>query len=243
MVLWPRLLWVYILPKRAVFNAIFRLKMVLRTSPLAPLLPFLLKRVMTSLKPTPLPPSPSLSLLLRRRRHPRRRSPFPRRSLSLQQLLLLVPLVNRSLALVTPKHPPPRLPSTLVRATGPSFSLALLLGRSHWRMVSLWQRSRVLDPMAGSLRWVSLCFFLEWLTNSNDQADVKNYKPSAAAASTSAAGKPAAVPADYEDIPTSNMRRTIGKRLTESKQQLPHYYVTVEVNMGEFKSYMRLEQC
>lgn len=159
MVLWPRLLWVCILPRRTLFNAIFRLKMVLRTSPLAPLLLFLLRRVMTSLKPTPSPPSPSLSLLLRRRRHPRRRSPFPRRSLSLQQLLLLVPLVNRSLALVTPKYPLPRLPSTLVRATGPSSSLALLLGRSHWRMVSPWLRSRVLDPMAGSLRWVFHCFF------------------------------------------------------------------------------------
>jgi pyruvate dehydrogenase E2 component (dihydrolipoamide acetyltransferase) len=30
------------------------------------------------------------------------------------------------------------------------------------------------------------------------------------------------------------MRKTIGKRLTESKQTLPHYYLTVEVNMGEF---------
>lgn len=30
------------------------------------------------------------------------------------------------------------------------------------------------------------------------------------------------------------MRRTIGKRLTESKQTLPHYYLTVEVNMGMF---------
>jgi pyruvate dehydrogenase E2 component (dihydrolipoamide acetyltransferase) len=29
------------------------------------------------------------------------------------------------------------------------------------------------------------------------------------------------------------MRRTIGKRLTESKQQVPHYYLTVEINMGE----------
>lgn len=94
----------------------------------------------------------------------------------------------------------------------------------------------------GRIIEVGFSSFSEWLTNNNDQADVKNYKPSAAA-STSAVGKPAAVPADYEDIPTSNMRRTIGKRLTESKQQLPHYYVTVEVNMGEFKSYMRLEQC
>lgn len=27
------------------------------------------------------------------------------------------------------------------------------------------------------------------------------------------------------------MRRTIGKRLLESKTQVPHYYLTVEVNM------------
>lgn len=40
-------------------------------------------------------------------------------------------------------------------------------------------------------------------------------------------------PSHYEDIPTSTMRKTIGKRLTESKQQLPHYYLTVDVNMGK----------
>jgi pyruvate dehydrogenase E2 component (dihydrolipoamide acetyltransferase) len=45
-----------------------------------------------------------------------------------------------------------------------------------------------------------------------------------------------AAPAEYEDIPVSNMRRTIGKRLSESKQQLPHYYLTVEVNMGGLPS-------
>ena len=51
---------------------------------------------------------------------------------------------------------------------------------------------------------------------------------------TATPGKPApAAPAEYEDIPTSNMRKTIGKRLTESKTTLPHYYLTVEVNMGE----------
>jgi pyruvate dehydrogenase E2 component (dihydrolipoamide acetyltransferase) len=31
------------------------------------------------------------------------------------------------------------------------------------------------------------------------------------------------------------MRKTIGKRLSESKSQTPHYYVTVEVNMGELR--------
>ncbi|KAK1925274.1 CND02450-like protein [Papiliotrema laurentii] len=69
--------------------------------------------------------------------------------------------------------------------------------------------------------------------------DVEKYKPgSSSAATTPTSGATAtpgkaapAAPAEYEDIPVSNMRRTIGKRLTESKQQLPHYYLTVEVNM------------
>ncbi|KAK4687086.1 pyruvate dehydrogenase E2 component (dihydrolipoamide acetyltransferase), partial [Tremellales sp. Uapishka_1] len=76
------------------------------------------------------------------------------------------------------------------------------------------------------------------------KADIDNFKPSAPAASSSAAaktptsgatalpGKPApSAPAEYEDIPVTSMRKTIGKRLTESKQTLPHYYLTVEINM------------
>jgi len=45
---------------------------------------------------------------------------------------------------------------------------------------------------------------------------------------------PPAAPAEYEDVPLTNMRRTIGKRLLESTQQLPHFYATAEINMGEF---------
>jgi pyruvate dehydrogenase E2 component (dihydrolipoamide acetyltransferase) len=29
------------------------------------------------------------------------------------------------------------------------------------------------------------------------------------------------------------MRRTIGSRLTQSKQEIPHYYVTVDINMDK----------
>lgn len=36
---------------------------------------------------------------------------------------------------------------------------------------------------------------------------------------------------DYTDEPLTNMRKVIAKRLTESKQTVPHYYVTVEVEM------------
>ncbi|GHJ87122.1 hypothetical protein NliqN6_3524 [Naganishia liquefaciens] len=49
--------------------------------------------------------------------------------------------------------------------------------------------------------------------------------------STLPGNAPPVAPADYEDLPISNMRRTIGKRLLESKTQVPHYYLTVEVNM------------
>lgn len=33
----------------------------------------------------------------------------------------------------------------------------------------------------------------------------------------------------YEDIQLTNMRRTIAKRLTESKSTIPHYYLTSEI--------------
>lgn len=37
----------------------------------------------------------------------------------------------------------------------------------------------------------------------------------------------------YVDIPVSNVRSIIAKRLTESKQQIPHYYVTMECQMDK----------
>lgn len=62
--------------------------------------------------------------------------------------------------------------------------------------------------------------------------DVEKYQPSAGA--TSAASQPATAPVvDYVDAPISNMRKTIGSRLTQSKQELPHYYTTVDVNMDK----------
>jgi pyruvate dehydrogenase E2 component (dihydrolipoamide acetyltransferase) len=50
-----------------------------------------------------------------------------------------------------------------------------------------------------------------------------------------AAEKPAPVPAKKlagKRVPLSSMRKTIAKRLTESKNTIPHYYVTVSVDMG-----------
>lgn len=65
------------------------------------------------------------------------------------------------------------------------------------------------------------------------RADVENYQASAAKSpSPTAQLIPADLP-DYVDTPVSNMRRTIGARLTQSKQELPHYYLTVEINMDK----------
>src|SRR5258706_1617517 len=59
--------------------------------------------------------------------------------------------------------------------------------------------------------------------------DVEKFKPSAFAAPSG----PTATTVDYIDIPVSNMRRVIGQRLTQSKQELPHYYATVDIDMGK----------
>jgi pyruvate dehydrogenase E2 component (dihydrolipoamide acetyltransferase) len=66
--------------------------------------------------------------------------------------------------------------------------------------------------------------------------DVEKYQAPAAASSgiPSSAPPPAAqLAADYTDTPISNMRRTIGSRLTQSKQELPHYYLTLDITMDK----------
>lgn len=44
---------------------------------------------------------------------------------------------------------------------------------------------------------------------------------------------PPAAEGDYIDIPVTNMRQTIAKRLTQSKQSIPHYYLTVDLRIDE----------
>uniref|UniRef100_A0A8C6PAH8 Dihydrolipoamide acetyltransferase component of pyruvate dehydrogenase complex n=1 Tax=Nothobranchius furzeri TaxID=105023 RepID=A0A8C6PAH8_NOTFU len=60
----------------------------------------------------------------------------------------------------------------------------------------------------------------------------------AAAAPAAAAGRAAPLPAaatapagTFTDIPISNIRRVIAQRLMQSKQTIPHYYLSVDVNM------------
>lgn len=55
-----------------------------------------------------------------------------------------------------------------------------------------------------------------------------------AAAAPAAAGAPS-IPAGaaYVDIPVSNTRAIIAKRLLESKVTIPHYYLSVDINVDE----------
>ncbi|XP_044077433.1 dihydrolipoyllysine-residue acetyltransferase component of pyruvate dehydrogenase complex, mitochondrial [Siniperca chuatsi] len=65
--------------------------------------------------------------------------------------------------------------------------------------------------------------------------------PAVAAAPTAAAAPaaptPAAAPAapagTFTDIPISNIRKVIAQRLMQSKQTIPHYYLSVDVNMDQ----------
>ena len=60
--------------------------------------------------------------------------------------------------------------------------------------------------------------------------DVEKYMSSSTA---SHAPLPSPQLPDYYDTPVSNIRRTIASRLTKSKHDVPHYYLTVDVNMGK----------
>jgi pyruvate dehydrogenase E2 component (dihydrolipoamide acetyltransferase) len=56
--------------------------------------------------------------------------------------------------------------------------------------------------------------------------------PVAPVAAPVAAPLPSAAPG-ATIVPLSNMRRTITRRLTQSKQTIPHFYVTMDIDMGE----------
>lgn len=63
--------------------------------------------------------------------------------------------------------------------------------------------------------------------------DVERYQPPALSAAPTLSSDATPASSDYIDIPVSNMRKVIGIRLAQSKQELPHYYMTVEINMDK----------
>jgi len=58
--------------------------------------------------------------------------------------------------------------------------------------------------------------------------DVESYKPSA---KTAQAAPSLDGDAPYTEIKLSNMRKTIAKRLTESKQTVPHFYLGIDIEL------------
>ncbi|MBK6266290.1 pyruvate dehydrogenase complex dihydrolipoamide acetyltransferase [Marivirga sp. S37H4] len=72
------------------------------------------------------------------------------------------------------------------------------------------------------------------------KTDVENFVPSAKEdkKSAPAAEKTMSIPQvvgeeSYEEVKVSQMRKTVGKRLSESKFTAPHFYLTMEINMDK----------
>jgi pyruvate dehydrogenase E2 component (dihydrolipoamide acetyltransferase) len=74
------------------------------------------------------------------------------------------------------------------------------------------------------------------------KVDIESFKPvaqpqpAAKPAQKEAAPTPQAVPAgqvSFEELPVSQMRKTIARRLVESKFSAPHFYVTMKIDMDE----------
>ncbi|HLT81982.1 MAG TPA: pyruvate dehydrogenase complex dihydrolipoamide acetyltransferase [Cyclobacteriaceae bacterium] len=68
--------------------------------------------------------------------------------------------------------------------------------------------------------------------------DIENYKPEAEPASAAKAGAPVVLPTVVgeersEEVAVSQMRKTIARRLSESKFSAPHFYLTMEINMDK----------
>jgi pyruvate dehydrogenase E2 component (dihydrolipoamide acetyltransferase) len=63
------------------------------------------------------------------------------------------------------------------------------------------------------------------------KADVEGAKPGVAAPAAAAPIQPGEIPHEVEKL--SGMRKTIARRLTESKQTIPHIYLTVDVNLDK----------
>jgi pyruvate dehydrogenase E2 component (dihydrolipoamide acetyltransferase) len=74
------------------------------------------------------------------------------------------------------------------------------------------------------------------------KSDVENYKPTVQTAATTsskgATSAPVVLPQvvgkeSFEEVAVSQMRKTIAKRLAESKFTAPHFYLTMEINMDK----------
>ena len=75
---------------------------------------------------------------------------------------------------------------------------------------------------------------LNWITGTGEggritKADVEEYNPNSGGANANFTGGVE----NFEDIPNSQMRKTIARRLSESKFSAPEFYLTMEINMDK----------
>jgi pyruvate dehydrogenase E2 component (dihydrolipoamide acetyltransferase) len=75
---------------------------------------------------------------------------------------------------------------------------------------------------------------LSWITGTGEggritKADVEEYNPNSGGANANFTGGVES----FEDIPNSQMRKTIARRLSESKFSAPEFYLTMEINMDK----------
>lgn len=63
--------------------------------------------------------------------------------------------------------------------------------------------------------------------------------PAAAAAAGGQAQAAQVVSSEYTDVPNTNIRRIIASRLSQSKQTIPHYYLTIDARVDKLQKYAR----
>jgi pyruvate dehydrogenase E2 component (dihydrolipoamide acetyltransferase) len=68
--------------------------------------------------------------------------------------------------------------------------------------------------------------------------DIESFKPGAATQQTQSKSPAVSLPSvvgeeSFEEVPVSQMRKVIAKRLAESKFTAPHFYLTMEINMDK----------
>merc|ERR1719376_932190 len=67
-------------------------------------------------------------------------------------------------------------------------------------------------------------------------------QPLAQAATTPVAASQPFASGDYTDIDVTNVRKVIANRLCESKQKIPHYYLTTDIEMDQIMEVRKFQQ-
>ena len=106
---------------------------------------------------------------------------------------------------------------------------------SAWpsRPGSIWRHSPAAARAAGSSRRISRRRWKRASARPRPPPRSRPQPPQPAAAAAAPAPAPAAGAPDapHKEISLSNMRKVIARRLTESKQQIPHFYLTVDCEL------------